>query len=355
MEYPKFKVCVECFTFNQSKYITDTMNGFTMQKTDFPFVCCIVDDASTDGEQDVIMDYMKTNFDLSEGSISYQKETDYAHITYARHKTNSNCFFAVLLLKENHYSQHKSKEPYLTEWEDGVPYKAFCEGDDYWIDSDKLQKQFDFLEFHPDYILVHSNFSVVNAKGKLIENNGSAKYQISEGEVYEDLFRGCWVKTLTVMYRKNPQIVFPQLPDGCFAGDIFIFFVLSRYGKFHYMEEETGTYRTLTNSAAHYTDESRRFAFVNGLKKLDYFMVELYGASPKVVAELNHRWAIIDFKHSLYASDYAFYRRLDLSSVGQNESRLALACRLCRCKPLFYLISAAVRVRIVFVRHLTQS
>ena len=50
MEYPKFKVCVRCFTFNQAKYIEETMNGFVMQQTDFPFVCCIVDDASTDGE-----------------------------------------------------------------------------------------------------------------------------------------------------------------------------------------------------------------------------------------------------------------------------------------------------------------
>ena len=53
MEYPKFKVYVSCFTFNQAKYIEDAMNGFVMQQTDFPFVCCIVDDASTDKEQKV--------------------------------------------------------------------------------------------------------------------------------------------------------------------------------------------------------------------------------------------------------------------------------------------------------------
>ena len=54
MNYPNFKVCVRCFTFNQANYIEDAMNGFTMQQTDFPFVCCIVDDASTDEEQRVI-------------------------------------------------------------------------------------------------------------------------------------------------------------------------------------------------------------------------------------------------------------------------------------------------------------
>ena len=99
MEYPKFKVCCKCFTFNQAKYITEAMNGFTMQQTSFPFVCTIVDDASTDGEQDVIRKYLEDNFDFSEGSVAYHKETDYAHITYAQHKTNKNCYFAVLYLK----------------------------------------------------------------------------------------------------------------------------------------------------------------------------------------------------------------------------------------------------------------
>ena len=146
MEYPKFKVAVCCMTYNQSKYITDAMNGFTMQQTDFPFVCIIVDDASTDGEQEVIRKYVEENFDLSEGSAAYSKETDYAVITYAQHKTNKNCYFAVLYLKENHYSQKKDKSPYLKEWRDGVEYMAICEGDDYWIVPDKLQVQYEILE-----------------------------------------------------------------------------------------------------------------------------------------------------------------------------------------------------------------
>lgn len=150
MEYPKFKVTVNCMTFNQAKYITDAMNGFTMQQTSFPFVCCIVDDASTDGEQDVIRKYVKDNFDFSEGSVAFHKETDYAHITYAQHKTNKNCYFAVLYLKENHYSQRKPKMGYISEWRDMCEYEALCEGDDWWISAEKLQKQYDILENHQE-------------------------------------------------------------------------------------------------------------------------------------------------------------------------------------------------------------
>ena len=125
MEYPKFKVTVSCMTYNQAKYITDALNGFTMQQTSFPFICTIVDDASTDGEQEVIRRYVEEYFDFSEGSVAYHKETDYAYITYAQHKTNKNCYFAVLYLKENLYLQPQKKDACLKEWRDGIEYKFF--------------------------------------------------------------------------------------------------------------------------------------------------------------------------------------------------------------------------------------
>ena len=59
-----FKVVVRCLTYNHSKYIEEAMNGFCMQKTDFPFLCIIVDDASNDGAQDVIKNYLEHNFFL---------------------------------------------------------------------------------------------------------------------------------------------------------------------------------------------------------------------------------------------------------------------------------------------------
>ena len=52
------KTCVNCMTYNHSQYITDTMKGFAMQDTDSPYICCIIDDASTDGEQDVILEFI---------------------------------------------------------------------------------------------------------------------------------------------------------------------------------------------------------------------------------------------------------------------------------------------------------
>ena len=142
-QHNKYMVRVSCMTYNHADYIVDSMNGFVIQQTSFPFVCTIVDDASTDGEQVIIKKYVSENFDLQQTAIAYEKDTDYGHVTFARHKSNRSCYFAVIYLKENHYSQQKSKVPYLKEWLD-TKYVAFCEGDDFWIDKNKLQKQFSF-------------------------------------------------------------------------------------------------------------------------------------------------------------------------------------------------------------------
>lgn len=166
-----FLLRAHCATYNHVYYITDALNGFVMQQTDFPFVCTIVDDASTDGEQDVIKKYMQEYFDLQDSSVAYEKDTDYGHVTFAQHKINKNCYFAVIYLKENHYSQKKSKAPYLTEWMD-TKYIAVCEGDDYWTDPLKLQKQVGFLETHSEYDMVCSRFDhLIHETGEMLHQD----------------------------------------------------------------------------------------------------------------------------------------------------------------------------------------
>ena len=58
-----YLVAIRCLTYNQSAYVTETLNGFVMQQTNFPFVAMVVDDASTDGEPKVLRDYFNKNFE----------------------------------------------------------------------------------------------------------------------------------------------------------------------------------------------------------------------------------------------------------------------------------------------------
>lgn len=207
MENVVFLVCVFCQTYNQKNFITDAMDGFVMQETEFPFVCTVIDDASTDGEQEVIRNYLKEQFDLQDASISFEKDTHYGHVSFARHKTNKNCYFAVVFLKENHYSQHKTKVPYAQEWMN-TKYVALCEGDDYWTDPLKLQKQVDFLEAHPDYSLCCHRYKIYNQNDgawnddyvkKLFEESPDG---FSFGN-FENLNKAWITKTMTLVYRRS--------------------------------------------------------------------------------------------------------------------------------------------------------
>lgn len=145
-----------CYTFNQAPYIEDALNGFIMQQTDFPFVCLVIDDCSTDGEQAVIKAFLDRECDMD--NVEYY-EDDTTQVIYVQHKTNANCYMAVYLLKENLYKQKARKTSYVTPWRDHCEYEALCEGDDYWIDPLKLQKQVNVMEKTPNCMLTfHSVF-----------------------------------------------------------------------------------------------------------------------------------------------------------------------------------------------------
>jgi len=237
-----FLVRVGCATFNQAHYITDALNGFMMQQTDFPFVCTIVDDASTDGEQEVVKNYMQEHFDLQDSSIAYEKNTDYGHVTFARHKTNKNCYFAVIYLKENHYSQgKKSKDPYLTEWMD-TKYVAICEGDDYWTDPLKLQKQVDFLETHDDFsICFHEAKVFCQAEGRFVEDE--VRSVPSETDIME-LAKGNYIHTMTVVYRNNPFVMEEISKVGSVVtGDYVLYMMNAKYGKIKKLPDCMAVYR----------------------------------------------------------------------------------------------------------------
>lgn len=212
-----FLVRTFCATYNHESYITDAIQGFVMQETSFPVVYTIVDDASTDKTAEVLRRFVNEHFDVDSNSGGYDKDTDYGHVTFAQHKTNKNCYFAVIYLKENHYSQKKSKAPYLTEWMD-TKYVAMCEGDDYWTYPLKLQKQVDFLEKHLDYSMC-THAALWESDGELYNRGCQHEEEcaLSTDEVIK--CGGLYLATASLVYRKELVNDSPEWRELSDVGD----------------------------------------------------------------------------------------------------------------------------------------
>ena len=237
-----YTVDVLCTTYNQSKYIEQTFNGFTMQSTTFPFVCLIFDDASTDGEDEVIRNYLNEHFDLENAIIS---DNVIAYVIIATHRQNTNCTFAVHLLKENHYQQKKSRIPYFTPWREKCKYEALCEGDDYWIDPLKLQKQVDFMEEHPEYTGIYTNAFLEDASGeKRLDRFGHVKedFDLTPELMIEG--GGGVVRTVSDLHRLDVMTEYPDFANKCYVGDYPLHIFLSLKGKCRMLVEPMVVYRT---------------------------------------------------------------------------------------------------------------
>lgn len=258
-----FLVCVRCFTYNHAPYIEDAMNGFCMQETNFPYVCVIVDDASTDGESDVIKRYLQTHFDLSNKSIVRNEETSDYLMTIAQHKVNRNCFFAVFFLKYNHYSIKKNKFPYFLDYYDNVKYHALCEGDDYWINPQKLQMQVDFLDSHEDYGMCYTNFNILyndsKKQKKALFTSEPQKYPQYYDSPEEFIYRAgyvcppSWMIRKTTHQKESNEIV--DSLDGSFVS--FAYYLAT--SRVHCIDEVTTVYRVLSESASHSTSPEKLY------------------------------------------------------------------------------------------------
>lgn len=240
----QYKVLVKCFTYNQSKYIEDALRGFVMQETNFPYICFIVDDASTDGEQNVINNYLELHFACEDKSSYRTIETEDYVLKFARHKTNHNCFFATLFLKYNHYSIKKNKDVYFAQYIEKVKYIALCEGDDYWINKYKLQRQVELLDSDSNCSLCYhacKNVFEDNYKGVKSPIGEFVKEKLS----YIDFMPGYPFQTASVVYRssvhKSPLYIKVKAKGSMYSVSLFI--TVGQFGYFRGFKEQMSVYR----------------------------------------------------------------------------------------------------------------
>ncbi|OUO20547.1 glycosyltransferase [Bacteroides sp. An322] len=207
-------VSINCMTYNHKAFIRQCLDGFMMQKCSFDFEVLIHDDASTDGTQDIIREY----------------EVKYPDI------------IKPIYQKENQYS--KGIDPSLKYNAPRIKgkYIALCEGDDYWTDPYKLQKQVDFLESHPDYVMCSHRFNQYIQDKNLLEEEKNLTFQGADYDL-KNLIGGKWLtQTLTVMYRRS-ALDLKEYESYGMSMDIILFYALLKNGKGYCFPDIMATYR----------------------------------------------------------------------------------------------------------------
>lgn len=222
-------VSIQCLVYNHEHFLRKCLDGFVMQQTNFKFEAIIHDDASTDGSAVIIAEYANRYPDI----------------------------IKPIFEKENQYSKHDGSLFKILDSACTGKYVAICEGDDYWVDDSKLQKQINILESDNSLMAVVTNSCIVDFNGDLIEpyvnnvvpGNISGKYDLRNF-----IYNVHHYPTASVCYRNSHKNEIAQMmlhTENPYLGDWTKWICLHIFGDFYYLDEVTTAYRINPNSVTH--------------------------------------------------------------------------------------------------------
>lgn len=208
---PTVSVC--CITYNHAKFIGEALESFLNQNTSFSYEILVYDDASNDGTIDILKEY----------------ELKYPQIIRVFYSSENQYSQGVRLLNLR-YNLPRAKGKYI----------ATCDGDDFWTDPLKLQKQVDFLDSNPEVVMCFHGFDRLendkSTDSKLYNHLHHSPFTIFEQKEFLQLH----VQFLTIMFRQN--VKFPMISSEI-NGDVFVLTHLSEVGKCAYLNFNGAVYR----------------------------------------------------------------------------------------------------------------
>ena len=214
---PLVSICT--LVYNHEQFLKECFEGFLIQKTNFAFEVLVHDDASTDNSVAIIREYTEKYPEIFKPI--YQTENQYSK--------------GIKISTTYQFPRAKGK------------YIAICEGDDYWTDPEKLQKQVDFLEAHPEYIICSHQHKTFNQDTQVMEEDWRG--DILDGIHYDlsSLINGKWHhQPLTVMFNTEKINLddYNKYPN---AKDATLFYLLLKNGKGFLMPKTMAFYRVHSN------------------------------------------------------------------------------------------------------------
>lgn len=244
---------VICTTYNHERYVAQALDGFLAQRCSYPFEVLVHDDASTDSTARVVRDYAGRYPDL----------------------------FRTILQTENQYSKGVDIWNLLFEHSTAARYIAVCEGDDYWTDPLKLQRQLDYMEAHPECGLAYGRARVFDQScGKFGRLVGG------KSESLEAILRANPVPTLTTVFRRDLYLAYTRQIDPMRyrwrMADYPLWIYLAAHGTVHFDPSVLAVYRVLPNSASHTDDPSKKTAFLQSAQSCRRVMTQRLGLEGRI-------------------------------------------------------------------------
>lgn len=217
------KIVILSLVYNQKDYLGDFFKGILSQKVSSPYVVIVHDDASNDGSTEVIMEYAQKYPEIIKPIIE----------------------------KENQYSQGmESLTGILKEAvkNTGAEYVAFCEGDDYWMDDHKLQKQLEFMSYNPTFSLCTTN--VYNEyKGRILA--ASANVELDSEVPFKDVVMkgGAYLSSPSLFFRSYDYLDFPIKAQKLYVMDYPLQIYLASIGKVIKLADLTCVHRVASKGS----------------------------------------------------------------------------------------------------------
>lgn len=207
--FPAVSVLVQ--TYQHVKYIKDCLDNIVGQVTDFPIEILLADDDSTDGTRELCIKYAQQHPKLIRLFLHSRKNN-------IKVEGIPSANFTVL------YNIFSAKGKYI----------AVCEGDDYWSDPLKLQKQFDFMESNPRFSICYHDFRIINSSGE-ISNSNKASPLRRDLDASELTLSFVHPATLTVFFKSEIKKMIPFESTKVLALDVFLYSLLGQIGPGKYL------------------------------------------------------------------------------------------------------------------------